>query len=131
MAFSYLVSATGVGWRRWLTRCKLLLVYIVSTQKEQTRARLFGAARKLLMKRGFHSVSLEDIAEEAGVSRQAVYKSHFASKAELLLDLARHVHVAAKIDELTRPIVDADCALAMLEQTIRVSVTIETKVHEL
>jgi AcrR family transcriptional regulator len=103
----------------------------MSTKKEETRLRLLDAARKLLLKRGFHGVALEDIAEAAGVSRQAVYKSHFTSKADLLLALARHVHVAEKIDELTQPIARAQSALSMLEETIRASVKIESRVHEL
>jgi AcrR family transcriptional regulator len=103
----------------------------MSTKKEDTRYRLFEAARKLLLKRGFHGVGLEDIAEAAGVSRQAVYKSHFASKADLLLELVRHVHVVEKLDELTRPVFEAKSALEMFEATIRASVKIETRVHEL
>jgi len=92
---------------------------------------LFEAARKLLLERGFHGVGLEDIAESAGVSRQAVYKSHFASKADLLLELVRHVHAAEKIDDLTRPISEARTALEMLAATIRASIKIEARVHEL
>ena len=103
----------------------------MSTRKDDTRYRLFEAARKLLLKRGFHGVGLEDIAEAAGVSRQAVYKSHFTSKADLLLQLVRHVHVAEKLDELTRPVFEAKTALEMLEATIRASVKIEARVHEL
>jgi AcrR family transcriptional regulator len=103
----------------------------MSTRKEDTRYRLVEAARKLLLKRGFHAVGLEDIAEAAGVSRQAVYKSHFASKADLLLELVRHVHVAENLDELTRPVFEAKAALEMLEATIRASVKIEARVHEL
>src|SRR6185295_2638537 len=103
----------------------------MSTRKEDTRHRLFEAARKLLLKRGFHGVGLEDIAESAGVSRQAVYKSHFASKADLLLELVRHVHVAENLDEFTRPVFEAKTALEMLEATIRASVKIEARVHEL
>jgi AcrR family transcriptional regulator len=103
----------------------------MSTKKEDTRYRLFEAARKLLLKRGFHGVGLEDIAESAGVSRQAVYKSHFASKADLLLELVRHVHAAENLDELTRPIFEAKTALDMLAATIRASVRIEARVHEL
>src|SRR6185295_3801340 len=103
----------------------------MSTIKGDTRHRLFEAARKLLLKRGFHGVGLEDIAESAGVSRQAVYKSHFASKADLLLELVRHVHVAENLDELTRPIFEAKTALDMLAATIRASVRIEARVHEL
>jgi len=103
----------------------------MSTRKDDTRYRLFEAARKLLLKRGFHGVALEDIAEAAGVSRQAVYKSHFASKADLLMELVRHVHVAEKLDELTRPVFEAKTALDMLAATIRASVKIEARVHEL
>jgi AcrR family transcriptional regulator len=102
----------------------------MSTRKEDTRYRLFEAARKLLLKRGFHGVGLEDIAEAAGVSRQAVYKSHFASKADLLLELVRHVHVE-KLDDLTRPVFEAKSSLEMFEATIRASVKIEARVHEL
>jgi AcrR family transcriptional regulator len=103
----------------------------MSTKKDETRVRLLDAARELLVKRGFHGVGLEDIAQAAGVSRQAVYKSHFASKAELLLELVRHVHVAENLDELTRPVYEAQSGLAMLEETIRAIVKIETRLHDL
>src|SRR5215831_1118774 len=100
----------------------------MSTTKTDTRYRLLDAARKLLLKRGFHGVGLEDIAEAAGVSRQAVYKSHFASKSDLLLELVRHVHETEKLDELTRPIFAANTGLEMLEATIRASIKIEERV---
>ncbi|MDF3065271.1 MAG: TetR family transcriptional regulator [Polyangiaceae bacterium] len=103
----------------------------MSTQKEETRVRLFDAARKLLVKRGFHSVKLEDIAEEAGVSRQAVYKSHFASKAELLLALVQHLHGAEKLDELTAPYFAAPSGVEMLREAIRSIVLIEGRIHDI
>ena len=103
----------------------------MSTQKEETRARLFSAARKLLVKRGFHGVGLEDIAEAAGVSRQAVYKSHFASKAELLLELVRHLHVVEKLDDLVQPYLAAKSGLEMLHEGIRTIVLIEGRIHDI
>lgn len=103
----------------------------MSTQKEETRLRLFDAARKLLVKRGFHGVGLEDIAEAAGVSRQAVYKSHFASKGELLLELVRHLHVSENLDELTQPVYSAKSGLAQLEATIVAIVSIEARIHDI
>jgi len=103
----------------------------MSTKKDETRLRLLDAARELLVKRGFHGIGLEDIAQAAGVSRQAVYKSHFASKADLLVELVRHVHVAENLDELTRPVYAAQSGLAMLEETIRAIVKIETRLHDL
>lgn len=119
------------AWRGRLTSCKLLAVYTMSTQKEETRARLLSAARKLLVKRGFHGVGLEDIAEAAGVSRQAVYKSHFASKADLLLELVRHLHVVEKLDELVQPYLAAQSGLEMLHEGIRTLVLIEGRIHDI
>jgi AcrR family transcriptional regulator len=103
----------------------------MSTKKEETRLRLLEAARKLLMERGFHGVGLEDIAADAGVSRQAVYKTHFASKAEMLLELVRYVHVAENLDELLAPVFRAPTGLQRLDETIRAIVKIEARLHDL
>lgn len=103
----------------------------MSTQKETTRARLLDVGRKLLVKGGFHQVTLEDIAEAAGVSRQAVYKSHFASKAELVLELVRYVHVAENLDELTRPYFAAESGTEMVHEAIRAIVLIEARIHDI
>lgn len=103
----------------------------MSTQKEETRVRLLDAARSLLMKGGFHGVGLEDIAAAAGVSRQAVYKSHFASKTELLLALVEHVHVVEKLDELVAPVLAARSGLEMLHEGIRCIILIEVRVHDM
>src|SRR3954451_18833291 len=103
----------------------------MSTKKEETRLRLLDAARDLLLARGFHGVGLEDIAEAAGGSRQAVYKSHFASKAELLLELVRHLHVHEHLDELVQPYLAAQSGLDMLHQGIRAIVLIEGRIHDI
>ncbi len=49
----------------------------------QTRGRLLAAAGKLYYERGYAATSLADIAEEAGVTKGAVY-AHFESKEELV-----------------------------------------------
>lgn len=57
----------------------------------QTRERLLEAAALVFSRRGFHAASVEEIAEEAGFSKGAVY-SNFASKEELFLVLLdRHL----------------------------------------
>lgn len=55
-------------------------------QKELTLSLLKAAARKVFYERPFDAVSVEDIANEAGVSRGTVYL-HFASKRDILWDM--------------------------------------------
>jgi AcrR family transcriptional regulator len=50
----------------------------------RTRARLLEAAERVFFERGFHGASLEAVAEEAGLTKGAVY-SRFESKADLFL----------------------------------------------
>jgi AcrR family transcriptional regulator len=50
----------------------------------QTRQRLLEAAAVVFARRGFHGASLEEVADEAGYTKGAVY-SNFASKEELFL----------------------------------------------
>jgi AcrR family transcriptional regulator len=57
----------------------------------QTRERLLEAAAEVFSRRGFHDASVEEVAEEAGFSKGAVY-SNFASKEELFMALLdRHL----------------------------------------
>jgi AcrR family transcriptional regulator len=53
-------------------------------QRDQTRARLLDAAEKVFVDRGFHAASVDEVAEEAGYSKGAVY-SNFENKDELFL----------------------------------------------
>jgi AcrR family transcriptional regulator len=59
--------------------------------RDQTRERLLEAARKMFMKKGFATTSVEDIAEAAGYTRGAFY-SNFGGKSELLIELLRRDH---------------------------------------
>jgi AcrR family transcriptional regulator len=57
----------------------------------QTRERLLDAAASVFSRRGFHVASVDEVAEEAGFSKGAVY-SNFASKEELFMALLdRHL----------------------------------------
>ncbi len=53
-------------------------------RKERTRAELVEAARAVFLRRGFHAASLEEIAEQAGYTKGAVY-SNFVGKDALFL----------------------------------------------
>ena len=60
-------------------------------KKAHTRRRLLDAAAEVFARRGFAATSLDEIAEEAGFSKGAVY-SNFASKEDLFLSvLDEHV----------------------------------------
>jgi AcrR family transcriptional regulator len=52
--------------------------------RAQTRARLLGSARKIFVRDGFQSASIEQIAEDAGYTIGALY-SNFASKSDLFV----------------------------------------------
>jgi AcrR family transcriptional regulator len=64
-------------------------------RKERTRADLVAAARRVFERHGFHRSSLEQIAEEAGYTKGAVY-SNFAGKDELFLAVLDE-HIAGRV----------------------------------
>ncbi len=57
-------------------------------QKEETRKRLYQAAIEIFARDGVHACRIEDIAQQADVSRAAFY-FHFPSKDDVLLELLR------------------------------------------
>jgi AcrR family transcriptional regulator len=74
-------------------------------QNDRNRALLLSAALQVFLSRGYHAATLEQIADEAGFSRGAVY-SRFESKADMFLALltdriaARAAENAAAVAQL-------------------------------
>lgn len=70
----------------------------------RTRAQLLEAAAEVFARRGFHAASVEEVAEEAGYSKGAVY-SNFSSKDELFLAVLqeRRRQQVAFLDRFTEP----------------------------
>jgi AcrR family transcriptional regulator len=66
-------------------------------KKAQTRSDIAAAARRVFLVRGFHPASLDEIAEEAGYTKGAVY-SNFAGKDDLFLAVLEE-HYAARSEE--------------------------------
>ncbi|MCT7368704.1 TetR/AcrR family transcriptional regulator [Mycolicibacterium llatzerense] len=60
-------------------------------RQEQTRADLLDAAKARFLKHGYASTSLEDIADDAGYSKGAVY-SNFGSKPILCREVLEAIH---------------------------------------
>ena len=74
-------------------------------QNDRNRALLLAAALRVFLARGYHAATLEQIADEAGFSKGAVY-SRFESKADMFLALltdriaARAAENAAAVAEV-------------------------------
>jgi AcrR family transcriptional regulator len=102
----------------------------VSTKRDETRARLLDAARRLLVARGYHGVTIDEIAREAGVSRQAVYAYHFGSKSEFLIALLVHVEAVEGIADLLRPSDNAESGIDALREAVMASAEFDRRVHD-
>jgi AcrR family transcriptional regulator len=61
----------------------------MSSGDPKTRTRILEATWRLMVERNGQGVRMRDVAEAAGVSRQAVY-DHFGSRAELMVATARY-----------------------------------------
>jgi AcrR family transcriptional regulator len=60
-------------------------------RKEETRARILEAAYRVFGRRGYEAATVEEITDECGIAKGALY-SHFASKEELFrVILLEHV----------------------------------------
>lgn len=85
----------------------------MSTSKEQsTRDLILDAAVRLFAAEG-GAVRLEDVAEEAGVSRQAVYL-HFGSRTGLLVAMAQHMDSTGALPGLLARVFEASTATEAL-----------------
>jgi AcrR family transcriptional regulator len=77
-------------------------------KKAETRQRLLDAAGRVFARRSFHGASVDEIAEEAGFSKGAVY-SNFSSKEELFLALLER-RIGERVKEISR-IVESDAPI--------------------
>jgi AcrR family transcriptional regulator len=73
------------------------------------RVQLLGIATRLFAAHGYHHISMDDLADEAGVSKPVLYR-HFPSKLELYLEVvdARGAELVAAVDAALAPARDAD-----------------------
>ncbi len=101
----------------------------MSSRKQQTRIRILESARRMLEERGYHEVSLEEVARDARVSRQAVYL-HFKSKADLLVATAQYTDELVGVYELLRPVREATTALEALDAGVAAYAAIEHQIYD-
>lgn len=69
--------------------------------RAQRRAQLLQAAQTVFVRKGYHATAMEDIADEAGVSKPVLYQ-HFPGKLELYLAL-----LEGQCDRLEALVLDA------------------------
>jgi AcrR family transcriptional regulator len=81
-------------------------------KKAETRERLLAAAERLAATKGLARVTLEAVAEAAGVTKGAIY-SNFESKEELLLEAVLRLTPGL---ELTAEVADATTVTELLER---------------
>lgn len=70
-------------------------------ESENTRTRILEATWRLMEERNGQGVRMRDVADEAGLSRQAVYL-HFSSRAKLMVATARYGDEVRGLDERLR-----------------------------
>lgn len=96
-----------------------------SERRARTRAQLLEAAARVYARRGFEAATIDEVADEAGFTKGAVY-DHFGSKEKLLLALLDE-HLSGQIAEQIalfdpslateeRPRVGADRWMAELDE---------------
>jgi AcrR family transcriptional regulator len=73
----------------------------MSSGEQDTRTRILGATLRLMEERSGRGVRMRDVADAAGVSRQAVY-DHFGSRAELMVATARYGDEVRGLEERLR-----------------------------
>jgi AcrR family transcriptional regulator len=85
-------------------------------KREANRERILRAGRKVFGKRGFHGATIEEIAEEAGLSNGAIYYN-FASKGDLFFALLEE-RMEERIRHMRRTLTNAPDAgdLGLVEE---------------
>ena len=86
----------------------------MSSSELGTRTRILEATRQLMEEHNGQGVRMRDVAEAAGVSRQAVY-DHFGSRAKLLVETTHYVDGVRGLEERRRHFREATTGVGRLE----------------
>jgi AcrR family transcriptional regulator len=86
----------------------------VSNSESETRTRILEATRQLMEEHRGQGVRMRDVAEAAGISRQAVY-DNFGSRAKLLVETTHYVDEIRGLAERRRHFREATTGVGRLE----------------
>ncbi|ROS76857.1 TetR/AcrR family transcriptional regulator [Cellulomonas sp. PhB143] len=87
--------------------------------RRERRAQLLALAAQMFARRGYHHISMDDIAEHAGVTKPVLYR-HFSSKLELYLAVV-DLQGAALVDAVRAELrlLDAPDTLEVVDAVVR------------
>ena len=86
----------------------------MSSGESETRTRILEATRQLMEEHRGQGVRMRDVAEAAGISRQAVY-DNFGSRAKLLVETTHYVDGVRGLEERRRHFREATTGVGHLE----------------
>lgn len=86
-----------------------------NARSRRTRSAVLTGARRLLEEQGFQGLTMNAVAERAGVTRRAVYL-HFGSRADLVSALFDHVAGVEGLERSLARVWDAPDAAAALDE---------------
>lgn len=87
------------------------------SRSDRTRERILASTRTLLGQAQGTPVSMRQIAEASGVTRQLLYL-HFESRAHLLLEVSRYVDTMARTPQRQARVDDAADAVTALKEAV-------------
>jgi AcrR family transcriptional regulator len=93
-----------------------------------TKVRILQAAAELLAASPGASIALGQIAERAGISRQALYL-HFADRAKLFIDLTRWIDQRYRTPPRQERVDRAATALSALEESVRLQAFLKPRLR--
>lgn len=89
----------------------------MSSEQSETKTKILEAVWRLMEKRNGQGVRMSDIAESAGVSRQAIYL-HFSSRTELMIATTRYIDEVRGLDKRLRRYRAATEGIEILEEFV-------------
>lgn len=99
----------------------------MSSRRERTRTAILDAAWRRLSIPG-DPARLEDIAADAGVTRQSVYL-HFGTRAGLLVALVQHMDEVLGLVERIAALGEIEDPLEAFEKNLRLMASYQTRIH--
>lgn len=85
-------------------------------RSERSKSAILAAVRKLLLKDGYSNLTMEAVAQEAGVSKATIYR-WWRTKGELVLEAAENEIAIGTVPDTGDSMADMDAAIGQLIDT--------------